>query len=1122
MDPTAQLWLAIRVGRGELFLKTAAANPQLLQSKDDQGNSALHWFAIRGEAKHIQHALSLGATVDVLGLNAQTPLMWAIISGHLDAAQALIRAGANVNSRDSLGATPAILAVQHARHLLLLALIDAGADLSAADIKGCNVAHWAAYKNGATVLRMLHRRGMDVSSRDAEGLTPLHRAARGGAIEAARYLIEQAGVDPCELVRDVTSTTAPEPAHNNNGTSESSSADDPVSSQAPPPALASPSRAIGSVGVRSRAVIGTAYSASSEAAAAAAAAAGNSGNDDDEDDARPASGQPSLSLLAKRAASLISSANKKGLPSSSAAGDLESGRTSAAVSGDKSDSSSSTAVKPRLPAQNQQQQKQCQNAVTVAQDSQRIMISSARAAGTYSGPENQALIERQAALIGYLRSAAEAASGRIDGLPTSPLVTEGMSGKRRVLHHFSRALNPLLRLRARNRVVTPALCFFAALWCAWLFEGHLLRLLTEGERSASYLLVLCWVACVWALRRTDPGCVDRYGALGPDWWTTAPLRRFLSRVAPVPQRFPTTSSSQSSSSLAGAGASPESVMEEGASLARSDVSPTSRLLADVATETASCVSALGDMAHFPLIAGSPEQQSINALNPSVAVQARICFSCELIRPLRAEHVPVADRCYQRFDHFSQRLGVPIAARNLRLYAAFLLLDIGCTYLFLAALWRYLEGGYTRDGNPLVSEELVRATHYYDLGAAANADVTLMQRLGVLLKSSTWSLFFFACCVGASFVVSTRSAWKLAQNAAANLTQFERENYLELPFGKSAPPSAQPASLPSLLPYLSVSAVDGDASSSSGAAPALAGLQLAPKRINPFDSGSALRNVLAFFSPPAPDVGASADVGVTSLASVMSRHATETEALADALAAAMTLSASSAASAAPAIQASPAPPAAFSSPSSATTDAEEAPMASSTASSGAAGNSAILAAQEQQQQQQQQQQPQPSMAQPFGAPPLAMVARQRALVLRSSLTASQEAWMQFEGRWALQHGAAASFSFLSRFGHGHSHSGRGGGHGHSHGGQPCDGHGHGGSASGGAAAVASSSTSGGTGNDVAVVSVVHSRHGRGGAAAIRLNPEPSSSLSSSVGHGGHSAGSGGHGHSHGGVECHGHQ
>jgi palmitoyltransferase len=79
---------------------------------------------------------------------------------------------------------------------------------------------------------------------------------------------------------------------------------------------------------------------------------------------------------------------------------------------------------------------------------------------------------------------------------------------------------------------------------------------------------------------------------------------------------------------------------------------------------------------------------------------QICVTCRIVRPLRAKHCSVTDRCIEVFDHFCPWVGNAIGKRNRHTFLAFLWLELyalisalGCA---VAALRAYVAAGYWSD------------------------------------------------------------------------------------------------------------------------------------------------------------------------------------------------------------------------------------------------------------------------------------------------------------------------------------------------------------------------------------------------------------------------------------------
>jgi len=253
----------------------------------------------------------------------------------------------------------------------------------------------------------------------------------------------------------------------------------------------------------------------------------------------------------------------------------------------------------------------------------------------------------------------------------------------------------------------------------------------------------------------------------------------------------------------------------------------SRLFADIAHTSDAVRRAWGELgaiqppAQHASANGHGEALS-RAADVTEAVRARVCVSCGILRPLRAKHDAVTDRCYDRYDHFCYWVGSPIASGN---YSAFM--------LFATLAW-------------LTSGALLLAGWWYarvlaaevDLGSALNAsEVTLGRNFQFLLYSWPMALYTLACGFGFAF-----TSWLLNRQiglAMRNLTVNEAANAMAYPHFQTV----QLGQVGGIIPALR----------------------------NPFDLGTSLANVRDMFSP--------ATVGRVTMASVAARDAANAQACA---------------------------------------------------------------------------------------------------------------------------------------------------------------------------------------------------------------------------------------------------
>ncbi|KAF6145955.1 hypothetical protein GIB67_004921 [Kingdonia uniflora] len=92
-----------------------------LDSKDDQGRTALHMAAGNGHLGIVEYLIRKGVDLNPLNLENNTPLHWACLNGHIQVVKTLILAGASVTRLNSHERTPIDEAVSHGK----IAVIDA-------------------------------------------------------------------------------------------------------------------------------------------------------------------------------------------------------------------------------------------------------------------------------------------------------------------------------------------------------------------------------------------------------------------------------------------------------------------------------------------------------------------------------------------------------------------------------------------------------------------------------------------------------------------------------------------------------------------------------------------------------------------------------------------------------------------------------------------------------------------------------------------------------------------------------------------------------------------------------------------------------------------------------------
>jgi hypothetical protein len=125
--------------------------------------------------------LERGADVNGVDGQGQTALHWAAVRGAVPASELLMRAGARLDRADSRGYTPTHVAAQYGHTPVLYHFaVRWACDVEVLDSDGRTPLHWTAYKGFPDALRLLLFLNADALRADREGCTPLHWCAPHG------------------------------------------------------------------------------------------------------------------------------------------------------------------------------------------------------------------------------------------------------------------------------------------------------------------------------------------------------------------------------------------------------------------------------------------------------------------------------------------------------------------------------------------------------------------------------------------------------------------------------------------------------------------------------------------------------------------------------------------------------------------------------------------------------------------------------------------------------------------------------------------------------------------------------------------------------------------------------
>jgi ankyrin repeat protein len=200
-------------------------SPQVLEARDRNGDTPLHYAAMGGSAEFINYLIDKGAKLEPQDAHHKTPLHQAAMNDRHNAAAALLKRGAAVETRDDYGRTALILcAREQGQAATGRVLIEAGADVNAADKFGSTALELSAWRGKAdfvdlllekgarvpnsgekwsgmlsqaaaqgltTLFRRLTDKGQDLKAVEAAGESLMHAAAAGGSAEIVGILLDK-------------------------------------------------------------------------------------------------------------------------------------------------------------------------------------------------------------------------------------------------------------------------------------------------------------------------------------------------------------------------------------------------------------------------------------------------------------------------------------------------------------------------------------------------------------------------------------------------------------------------------------------------------------------------------------------------------------------------------------------------------------------------------------------------------------------------------------------------------------------------------------------------------------------------------------------------------------------
>ena len=188
------IFAAAIVGHTDQVAALLKEDPKLINARDGDGRTALHWAALYGQKKVAELLLAEKADVNSLDEDGFTPLHWAATFNQSDAVKVLLANKADMNLKvQKYGWTALRLAVIHGHMATAEALLNGGADPNVKDEENIPLLHQAVIRGKKEMVELLLAKKANVNTKDSEGETALDEAEEQGNKEIIELLRQHGG-----------------------------------------------------------------------------------------------------------------------------------------------------------------------------------------------------------------------------------------------------------------------------------------------------------------------------------------------------------------------------------------------------------------------------------------------------------------------------------------------------------------------------------------------------------------------------------------------------------------------------------------------------------------------------------------------------------------------------------------------------------------------------------------------------------------------------------------------------------------------------------------------------------------------------------------------------------------
>lgn len=208
---SATIFQASQQNNTQAIESILSVNPSLVNAKDTNGWTPLHYAAYSGSINALQTLIKHGADVDAFDRHAQTPLHAAALAGNLAAGKALLKAGANINAINQQGTTPLQIAAYAKRIEFVRMLLEAGANPNECGVSKWTALHSACAAGSMPIVKLLLQHGADINAESTNYWTPLDVATEKKHPALAAFLRSKGAVSSADIERQKHSQRSDNP-----------------------------------------------------------------------------------------------------------------------------------------------------------------------------------------------------------------------------------------------------------------------------------------------------------------------------------------------------------------------------------------------------------------------------------------------------------------------------------------------------------------------------------------------------------------------------------------------------------------------------------------------------------------------------------------------------------------------------------------------------------------------------------------------------------------------------------------------------------------------------------------------------------------------------------------------